>query len=538
MARAHVMRPVIGENGDLLYGAKVTVRESGMSVPIAQTLYAGPTGPDTLINPHLAQNGVIDFWLEEPQRVSVLVEAQGHSDILVYLDAAPPPLETTRTESPLLITGEQTEGNVLLAGDTPGQAVWGPPPLNSGVTPKVEVLYEDFTAGTDPAGWTLIQAATTTHDYVLLAPDGQGLDHSLHAVHTGAAGSLQVRTSSFTLQEDGFVGVWVRPLLAAGEKVVLSLTKQDGTVIPLETIDGEREWGYYRYPAAAGTYQHLSIDFLGAQTFDPDAAGHEMWVTEISAVYGGQVPAHSHPGDGAGSVLLGDGATATGIGSVALGSAASATVDNGLAVGANAASSGANSTAVGSSAQAVATDTVAVGAFATGTLAATGWTVVGKDAYADAADATAVGRGAQALAESGTAIGATAYVADSATNGVAVGQNAKAQAVASLALGSNTDVAATHGNSVAIGYQAATTRAAQIMLGDPNDTYRAVIVGGKLYAVSGVNFGSHPDSRLGFYGSEGTVQPVVTGSDGGVIALRNLISALAGLGLISDSTTA
>ena len=60
----------------------------------------------------------------------------------------------------------------------------------------------------------------------------------------------------------------------------------------------------------------------------------------------------------------------------------------------------------------------------------------------------------------------------------------------------------------------------------------------KLYALTQVNFGTDATSRLGFFGAEGTVKPTVTGSDGGNLALRNLISALAGLGLLTNNTTA
>lgn len=42
---------------------------------------------------------------------------------------------------------------------------------------------------------------------------------------------------------------------------------------------------------------------------------------------------------------------------------------------------------------------------------------------------------------------------------------------------------------------------------------------------------------LGFYGEDGKAKPTVSGSKGGNAALTSLISALATLGLISDTTT-
>lgn len=536
MGRAHVYRPITADNGDLLRGARVLVRESGLSVPIAQTLYAGPTGTETLANPHIAASGTIDFWVEKPQRVSVLVTASNHSDILVYLDAAPPPEETARTDTPLLITGERVPGYVLTAGETPNQAKWGPAPTSSGVTPLVSVINERFSLGQDPAGWTFIKAATTTRDYATAVPDGQGLQRSLHAVHTGDSGSLVVRSPQFTLQEPGYVSLWLRPNMASGEQIALAVTSQGGTTTTLETITGIRDWGFYRYPVAAGTYQHMSVEFTGG-TYS-GSVGHEMWVTGMRAVYGGQVPTHGHPGDGADSILLGTSAYASGVGAIAIGSGSSATAANAVALGKSAQAGGAGAVAVGNAASAPSDSSVALGGQAAGNLAVTGWTAVGKGAYVDSADGVAVGRAAQVYAADGVAVGRDSYVGSNASSGLAIGTGALARGNRSAAIGSGSSTGTTHVESVALGYQARTTAAHQVMLGNPSLSDSSVIIPGRLYAVGSVNLGSDPASRLGFYGAEGTVRPVVSGSDGGVLALRNLISALAGLGLITNSTTA
>ncbi|MFE0490194.1 hypothetical protein [Streptomyces griseoaurantiacus] len=535
MARAHVMRPITGENGDLLYGAQVTVRESGMSVKVAQPLYAGPTGSQTLTNPYVSASGVIDFWLEQPQRVSVLVEADGHSDILVYLDAAPPPEETARTDSPLLIVGEQAPGHVLMAGDTPGQAVWGNPPSSTGITPLVTVINEDFILARDPAGWTFTQAASTTRDYVAEAPEEQGLSESLHVRHTGNSGSLVARTPGFTLAEPGYVSVWLRLSQVTSESTAIAVTNQVGTKTVLETITGSRGWGFYRYALAAGTYQSLSVEVTGAPVFT-GTSGHEVWVTGVRAQYGGQVPAHGHTGAGSNSVLLGTGASATGNSAVGVGTSAQASAADAIAIGRQAKATATDTVAVGNGASATSVGSVAVGARASGNLANTGWTAVGVDSYSDAQNGTAVGRSAKVYGSDGTAVGSSSYVGPGAAGAVALGRNAQALAVSSVALGPEAVVAESHVQSVAIGQAAATSAAAQVMLGAV-DQPRAVIIGGQLYALTSVNVGTDATSRLGFFGAEGTVKPVVTGSDGGNLALRNLLGALAGLGLIVNNTT-
>ncbi|MFJ4902844.1 hypothetical protein [Streptomyces sp. NPDC088727] len=530
------MRPIIGENGDLLYGAMVTVREAGLSVKLGQPLYAGPTGSEQRANPYIAANGMIDLWVDKPQRVSVYVQKDLHSDILVYLDATPPPEETARTDAPLLIVGAQTPGNVLMAGATPGQAVWGVPPANSGVTPLVTVISEAFSLARDPAGWAFTQAASTTRDYSNSVPDGQGYEKSLHARHTGSSGNIAAVSPGFTLTESGYVSMWVRPSLVSGESVVISVTSQANAKTTLQTLTATRDWGFYRFPVAAGTYSSISVEFVGASTFT-GSTGHEVWVTGVKAQYGGMVPTHTHSGAGAGSVLLGPSSVASGINSIAVGNAATATGANSVAIGRMAQAPATDAVAVGSDAKGLSVNSVAVGARATGSLATTGWTALGADSYVDTVDGTAVGRAAKVYGDSGVAVGSGAYVGSGASNGVAVGENAQALAASSLALGADSVVAATHNGSAAIGDSAATTAPAQTMLGNAAFASRAVIVANRLYAVSAVNLGTDETSRLGFFGAEGTVKPVVTGGDGGNLSLRNLLGALAGLNLITNNTT-
>lgn len=536
MARAHVMRPITGETGDLLYGAQVTVREAGLSVKVAQQLYAGPTGGEQLTNPFVAANGVIDFWVDEPQRVSVLVQHESHSDILVYLDAAPPPEETARTDSPLLIVGEQVPGNVLLAGNTPGQAVWGPVPASSGLTPRVTVIREDFALSRDPVGWSFTQAANSTRDYPTDAPTDWGYSRSLRGKHTGNSGNLVATTPGFTLIEPGYISLWLRPTLAAGESVAIAVTAQNGTKTVLQTLTDTRTWGLYRFPLAAGTYQSASVEFKGAATFVA-GTGHEMWMTGLQIMYGGTVPAHTHSGSGVNSVLLGTSAVASGVASVAVGAAAQATGTNATAFGARAQAAAIDSLAVGPDAKALSQNSVAVGPRANGSLASTGWTAVGTDAYVDSVDGTAIGRSAQAYGQAGTAVGYTAYVGPGATNAVALGRNAQALAPGGLALGANTVVAASHTGSSAIGDAAKTTAAEQVMLGNSDTPLRSVVFANRLYALAAVNLGTDASSRLGFFGAEGTVRPIVTGSDGGNLSLRGLLGALHALGLIINNTT-
>ena len=70
MARAHVYRPITDDAGNLLYGATVAVQGDG-GVPLGQALYADGTSGSTLPNPYIAASGIVDIWLETPQRLLV-----------------------------------------------------------------------------------------------------------------------------------------------------------------------------------------------------------------------------------------------------------------------------------------------------------------------------------------------------------------------------------------------------------------------------------------------------------------------------------
>lgn len=54
---------------------------------------------------------------------------------------------------------------------------------------------------------------------------------------------------------------------------------------------------------------------------------------------------------------------------------------------------------------------------------------------------------------------------------------------------------------------------------------------------SGVKVGKETTQTLGFYGAVGTVKPTITGARDDGTALASLLTALADLGLVVDSST-
>lgn len=537
MALAHVMRPITTASGNLLYGATVTVNETTFSIPIAQQMYADEAGTVPLSNPFTADSGVLDFWLPNPQRVSVLVQSPGQPDTLIYLDAVPPPEQTVVSTTPLTITNSPQPGDVLLAGAAADQAEWGVPSVSGGLTPLVTVLSQDFQLAEDPPGWGFLQQPTTTRAYdTSSVPPNAGFTTVLHATMTGAAGGLMVTSGAFTLLAEGYLALWLSTAIGDGDQVTTSVTNADSVTTVLDTVVNSRGWGYYLYPLAAGTYQGFTLQYSGGSAWVP-ADEHQVRWTGITVVYGGQVPAHQHPGAGASTVALGTGAAAASTGSTAVGVGVVASGAGATGMGYQAQAWGTNSVSVGSQASAPGNGSVAVGYGAHGNATAANWTSLGESAYCDTASSVALGAGAGAYGASSTALGSGSYTGAMAASGVAVGSGAQALGPFSAAIGPGAATGTAHTGSVALGSGAATTAAHQTAVGSatvPSTT----VVAGKLYALGAVVLGTDPTSRVGFYGSEGSSQPTVTGSLGGNIVLGNIIAALTGMGLISNGTTA
>lgn len=137
-----------------------------------------------------------------------------------------------------------------------------------------------------------------------------------------------------------------------------------------------------------------------------------------------------------GVVALGKGSNATGDNSVAIGGSAVVTGTNGMAIG-NGSQAAANATSLGAVATALGTNATAIGQQAT---AATNGTAVGTTARANGANAMAVGNAASAEA-SATAIGTAAKA--SGTNSTALGNGASATANNSVAIGAGSKTAMT-----------------------------------------------------------------------------------------------
>jgi hypothetical protein len=297
--------------------------------------------------------------------------------------------------------------------------------------------------------------------------------------------------------------------------------------------------------AFAGQTANLfeSQDSAGAPTARVTAGGNfsRRGSTSTSEQFGDGAVASNNS-----TTAIGFEATASGNGSTAIGRGAIAGGDGGIAIG-NQARSG-----------------TGTGAFVLGTFNNTASNfanifVAGVNAAATGAAAVAVGRGASA-----------------GTDGVAVGDGATASGNRAVGIGAS--ASATHSEAIAIGRLATSAANGDVCIGASlsNNTQRNLRIQGQIAGVNGRDHWSITSTvtgttdgtettrqvfstrgagaprevfriegqvgstapMIGFLGASAVARPTVTGSRGGNAALASLLTQLAALGLITDSTTA
>lgn len=529
--RAHFVRPVTDFDGVPLRTCTVSVYRSGTRQLLPDTLYWGPSGSVELPNPFTITNGMAEFFLEQPQTVSIGLQSVGSSSIIENLDVLPPTETMVTSPNGLTIGNDPNEGQFLQA-DGLASAHWvDAEAITSTKASPLQILgdyaYNPITGDTglrvtDVNGNPVVPTYVDAPSGV---PDGF---HVNQAVQVPVEHTVTFATGPLTFPEPGWIEfcyytVATDPLSAAGLRADVD-TGQPAIRMP-QTADMLGIWRVgYLGGIGPGTHTvHL------AQLPGTDEDSYVL-LGELRVYYGTNIPFHTHGGAEPNSTLLGPDATADHPEATAIGGAATVTGRGGTAFGARSAAA-LEATAFGAYASAGPYGT-AFGHGAANTLGSEGGLAGGRGAQTQADNAVALGRDALASGTFAVALGNEARAAN--FQSVAVGSVAAALAANSAAVGPGSWVSAGHAGSMAFGANSATTAANQLMLGTAST---AVTVPGDLTLFGSTVLGS-ASSTLGFYGASGTAQPVVTGSRGGNATLASLLSSLAAMGLIADSTEA
>lgn len=130
MSRCHLYRPIVDAQGNLAYGAQVTIRQANLNLPTTQTLYSGPRDDAGVIpNPFIADNGYINLWMDEPERINILVEQDGMPSIQGYFDVYAPANEVVRSDFPLEIVNSPSKPGQTMVAINANQASWQDAPI-------------------------------------------------------------------------------------------------------------------------------------------------------------------------------------------------------------------------------------------------------------------------------------------------------------------------------------------------------------------------------------------------------------------------
>jgi hypothetical protein len=125
MARAHLFRPVVDAEGNVVPLTQITLYEAGSTQLLQQTIYSDPISTETpRDNPWTTSDGYIDVYLDLPQTVRIGTRTQGAEETFVdNISVLPAPENMVWAKEGFVIMNDQTAGHFLQSG-APGVAAW------------------------------------------------------------------------------------------------------------------------------------------------------------------------------------------------------------------------------------------------------------------------------------------------------------------------------------------------------------------------------------------------------------------------------
>lgn len=86
--RAHYNRAIVDDQGNLIVGCSVRVIDPATSLTLSDTLFAGETGSTSKTNPFVADDGVVDFYLDAQARVRLGITRPEVGSAEYYVEGA------------------------------------------------------------------------------------------------------------------------------------------------------------------------------------------------------------------------------------------------------------------------------------------------------------------------------------------------------------------------------------------------------------------------------------------------------------------
>ena len=126
MDRCHLYLPLVDASGTLYPYAEVTLLDLETGTPIDEPVYLDPRGGAPQEWPVLIDPAVINFWTDNPLRVTVQALLPGGATFTRSgVDITPAPAATIRSEEPVRIgSADGLSSEAMLAVSPDGTAAW------------------------------------------------------------------------------------------------------------------------------------------------------------------------------------------------------------------------------------------------------------------------------------------------------------------------------------------------------------------------------------------------------------------------------
>lgn len=105
MSREHYYRPIRDGSGVLRVGATVRLLEPNTLTMIAEPIYIDDTGVEVRENPWVAEDGIVDFYLDKPRRVDIGITPEGSTAEIVRGDQEVGDIEVYKETLPFTMAG-------------------------------------------------------------------------------------------------------------------------------------------------------------------------------------------------------------------------------------------------------------------------------------------------------------------------------------------------------------------------------------------------------------------------------------------------
>lgn len=293
--RSHVLQAVSDQEGNLLANALVTIYDA-TGVPFGMPMYFGSepapmtdasgnavidgnghpvTADQPLSNPYTTQDGVIDFWLNDPARLILTVNPPGDSPAFnIIYDAMPPASELVLAASGLKIVNEPVAGQVLLALDA-ATAQWvtppgvvTPPPTESDAAPGTVLgLSVDTTMTPISASWTLpstggpitsISLDVYAAGDLITSVNSQSMPSSTTLAALATLGPGDYRLKVTTTGPGGSAASWASFTVVAADPTVAP-SAVTGLTVDTSQSPPVASW---TLPVGGGSIDHLTVTVL------------------------------------------------------------------------------------------------------------------------------------------------------------------------------------------------------------------------------------------------------------------------------------